>query len=248
MRRSRVTAFALPAVLAAAFGCSESNPTGSVAPGDLIALTASVQALPADGVSRATLTAQIPANASSGNRTVTFTSTGGTLVGGTAGSGGSTSLAVSADVDGRAVAQLQSPTQPGSAQVTAQVSTYLQSLTIAFTGALPDQILVDAGAFSLEAGLDNSTTVTATLRRGSGIASQGTVVEYRALTSGGARFGEFRSVTTSSSSGTSTALFTAGDTTFRGTATIFARVTDVPSGTVVEGSATIQITEPPAAP
>ena len=248
MRPRRFHALCFSIALVVLAGCSESGSPTSVPPGELISLTASASSIPADGVSRVTLTAQIPANASSGNRTVTFTSTSGTLVGGAPGNGGSMSLALQADVDGRATAQLQSPTLVGAAQVTAAVSTFLQTLTIAFSGALPDRILVDPGAFSLQAGLTNSTTVTATLRRGSGIASQNTVVEFRALTSAGARLGEFRSVTTSSASGTATALFTAGETAFRGTATIFARVTDVPTSTVVEGSATIQITEPPVAP
>lgn len=246
MRHRLVTGLFLPAALVALLGCSESDPQRSVAPGDLIALTASSAAIPADGVSRVTFTALIPANASAGNRTVTFTSTGGTLVGGTPGSGTSMSLAVPADVEGRAVVQLQSPTRPGSAQVTAQVSTFLQALTVAFTGALPDRILVDPGAFSLEPGFANTTTVTATLRRGQGVASESTLVEFRALTPAGTRLGEFRAVTPSTASGTATALFTAGETTFRGPATIFARVTDVASGTVIEGSATIQIVEPPA--
>lgn len=242
----RLPALLLPAALSLLLGCPESDPQRSVGPGDLISLTASAASIPADGVSRVTFTAQIPANASAANRTVTFTSTGGTLVGGTPGSGTSMSLAVPVDVEGRATAQLQSPTRPGSAQVMAAVSSFLQAVTIAFTGALPDRILVDPGAFSLEAGLANTTTVTATLRRGQGIASENTLVEFRALTPAGARLGEFRAVTPSSASGTATALFTAGDTTFRGTATIFARVTDVASGTVVEGSATIEIVEPPA--
>lgn len=222
-------------------GCNESDPTRSVAPDALITLTASAAAIPADGVSRTRLTAQIPAEASAANRTVTFRTNGGTLLGGTNGS-----LALTADVDGKAVAELVSPTRPGAAEVSAQVSTFARILTVVFTGALPDRISVDAGAFSLLPGVANTTTVTATLRRGQGIASENTTVQFRALTSGGSRLGEFRSVTLSNASGQATALFTAGETTFRGRATIFARVEDVPSGTVVEGQTTIQVVEPPA--
>ncbi len=228
-------------LLATLSGCSESDPTRSVAPDQLITLTASLTAIPADGVSRTRLTAQIPPDASAGNRTVTFKSTGGTLLGGT-----NNSLAVPVDVEGRAVADLLSPTRPGSAEVSAQVSNFVRTMAVAFTGALPDRITVDAGTFSLLPGLANSTTVTATLRRGSGVASENTTVTFRALTSGGSRLGEFRSVTLSNSSGQATALYTAGETTFRGTVKIFARVEDVTSGTVVEGQATLQIVEPPA--
>lgn len=237
--RVRKLLYLLPTVLVA---CSESDPTRSVAPDQLIILSASSTSIPADGISRTRLTAQIPPDAAAENRTVTFRSTAGTLLGGT-----NNSLALNVDVDGRAVAELVSPTRPGSAEVSAQVATFVRTIAVAFTGALPDRITVDAGAFSLLPGLSNSTTVTATLRRGQGVASENTTVQFRALTANGSRLGEFRAVTVSNASGQATALFSAGETTYRGAATIFARVEDVTSGTVVEGQAILQIIEPPPA-
>lgn len=236
---------ALGLLLLLAGGCSEDS-RSPVDPDEVLALSASAAAIPADGVSLATITAVIPAGAAPANRTIAFTTTAGSFAG-TSPPG--TTIEVPADVDGRAVVALQSGTQPAEARVQASVAGFVRTLTVRFTQALPETIDVDPGTFSLEPGFANTTTVTATLRRaGGGVATQGTEVRFTATTSAGAAVGEFRAVTPSDAQGRSTALYTAGDTAYRGPVTITARVTDPATGATVAGTATLQIVDPPAPP
>jgi hypothetical protein len=225
--------------------CSEDS-RNPVDPDQVLALSASAAAIPADGVSLVTITAVIPSDAAPANRTIAFTTTAGSFAG-TSPPGAS--IEVPADVDGRAVVFLQSGTQPAEAQVQASVAGFVRTVTVRFVQALPETIEVDPGTFSLEPGFANTTTVTATLRRsGGGVATQGTEVRFTATTPAGAAVGEFRAVTPSDAQGQATALYTAGDTTHRGPVTITARVTDPATGATVAGTATLQIVEPPAAP
>lgn len=239
---------ALGLVLSVVFlagACSEDS-RGPVAPDKVLALTASAAAIPADGVSQATITAVIPADAAAANRTIAFTTTAGTFAGA---SPPGTSVQVPADVDGRAVVVLQSGTRPAEALVQASVAGFVRTVTVRFTAALPESIDVDPGTFALQAGFANTTTVTATLRRsGGGIATQATEVRFTATNPAGDTVGEFRAVTPSDAQGQATALYTAGDTAYRGPVTIAARVTDPATGATVTGTATLQIVDPPAAP
>ena len=73
--------------------------------------------LPADGVSRLRLIARISANADPDRRTITFTTSAGTLVGGTPGSNGA--MTVQADSSGQATLELQSSTRVEDAIVRA---------------------------------------------------------------------------------------------------------------------------------
>jgi len=220
--------------------CSEDSP-GPVAPDRVLALTASADAVPADGASQVTITARIPADAAPANRTIAFTTTAGSFVGADP---PGTSIAAQADLEGEAAVTLQSGTQPATARVEASVAGFVRTLTVRFTAALPESIEVDPGTFALAAGPGNTTTVTATLERsGGGVATQGTEVRFTAATPGGATVGEFRAVTRSDAEGQATALYTAGDTVYRGPVTITARVTDPASGATVSGSATLQVVD-----
>jgi hypothetical protein len=96
--------------------------------------------LPADGVSRLRLVAAI--NPDSLHREVDFTTTAGTLTGGTGAS--PTARTVTVDGSGRAPIDLQSAAQAGAAVVTAVVKdlpAVAQSLTVAFVAADPGAVL-----------------------------------------------------------------------------------------------------------
>lgn len=221
--------------------CSEDS-RGPVAPDEVLALAASADAVPADGASQVTITARIPADAAPANRTLAFTTTAGSFVGADP---PGTSIQVQADLEGRAEVTLESGTQPATARVEASVAGFVRTLTVRFTPALPESIEVDPGTFALAAGSGNTTTVTATLERsGGGVATQGTEVRFTATDPAGATVGELRAVTPSDAQGQATALYTAGDTAYRGPVTITARVTDPASGATVTGSATLQIVDP----
>jgi hypothetical protein len=232
----------IPLFLAAALaGCSESDPTNPTAPGAVLTLAPLTAAIPADGASRVALTAQITPQAASANRTIHFTTTAGSFAGAT-----TKAVDVPVDTDGKAVVVLQSGSTVDTATVEASLLSYVQRATVSFTAAVPDSIVVDPGAFSLQAGLANTTTVTAVLRTANGVATQGTPVTFHAFQPNGVALGEFRSITRSDATGQATALFTAGNTTFRGKATLVARYTDPITGKVVEGRGVIQIVDPPA--
>src|SRR5262245_55853515 len=74
-----------------------------------LAVTLSASTLPADGISRATITAQLDPRTDFDKRDVTFTTTAGTLI--AAGKEGP-SIVVPADTTGKAVVELRSSTTP----------------------------------------------------------------------------------------------------------------------------------------
>lgn len=97
--------------------------------------------LPADGISRLLLVAQITPGADLDKRTIVFATSTGTLVGGTAGAGG---MEVPADSSGRAVIQLQSSQRVEVAVVAAavkEVPGITRQITIAFVAADPNATL-----------------------------------------------------------------------------------------------------------
>ncbi len=98
-------------------------------------------ALPADGASRLRLSAQITPD--SAQRTIEFTTTAGTLVGGAV-TAGSETRSVDVDSSGRARIELQSTLNPGTAVVTARVRgvpQVAQSLSVAFVDPGADALL-----------------------------------------------------------------------------------------------------------
>jgi len=100
--------------------------------------------LPADGFSRLRLEARLPGDPTFANRTVVFTTTAGTLSGGTAGTNCTGCVNVVADGSGIARVDLISAQQVGSATVTASPAAapgIIASLSIDFVAANPDDIL-----------------------------------------------------------------------------------------------------------
>jgi hypothetical protein len=145
-RAARPLEILLPAILLVAAGScykdSNYSPTAPRVAGALTLASADgSQSISADGLSRLTLVATIAANADSDKRTITFTTSSGTLVGAAAG-GGTTD--VTAGSDGRALAILQSSQRVETAIVSAVVKgspNVSAQLEIRFTAPNPDDVL-----------------------------------------------------------------------------------------------------------
>jgi hypothetical protein len=136
----------LASTLLAANRCYERKdyePTPGLIEATLALSTAGgVTSLPADGISRLRLVAQISPAADLGNRTIAFSTTAGTLLGGTPGTGGEQE--VQADSRGQASIELQSAQRVGDAVVTArvkQVAGLTRQILITFTAANPDEVI-----------------------------------------------------------------------------------------------------------
>ena len=98
--------------------------------------------LPADGLSRLRLVAEISADSALGRRTIVFTASRGTLIGGT--DAGNGVRKVEADATGQAAIDLQSSQQVESSEVSAsvdQVAGLTQRLVIAFVAADPNETI-----------------------------------------------------------------------------------------------------------
>ncbi len=179
------------------------------------------------------------------NRPVTFVTTLGTFVGGSAGTApGTHTVTINADIDRRATATLTSPAIAGEALVTASVANTTGEIRIPFDPALPEVIIVNLGATKLERGGLEETTITVILSRDEGNVTQGTAVHYSAFEKA---YGEpldllFRDQTLSDASEMATAKVALGTVSFVGTATIRAQVGKV------RGEADIEIDAPGPAP
>jgi hypothetical protein len=104
----------------------------------VLALTVSAATLPADGIARATIVAQIDPRTDANRRAVTFSTSAGTLIGG--GKEGTTAT-VTADAEGKAIAELRSATAPGSARVDVTVGSVSRTTVIEFLAADSAQII-----------------------------------------------------------------------------------------------------------
>jgi hypothetical protein len=146
----RLTARALlgwlsPVLLLAAGSCYKESNYSPTAPQVASALTLATadgsRSIAADGLSRVTLVATIAADADSDKRTITFTTSSGTLAG-AAGSG--TTIDVNAGSDGRALAILQSSQKVETAVVSAAVkgaANVAAQIQIQFTAPDPNDVL-----------------------------------------------------------------------------------------------------------
>lgn len=136
---------ALAFLLAGCYDKSDFSPTAPLA-NSVITLTSpsGVTSLPADGFSRLHLEAKLSGDPAFANRTVVFSTTSGTLDGGTAGTNCNGCVNVVADGSGIARIDLISAQQVGTATVTATpvaAPGILATLTINFVAASPDDTL-----------------------------------------------------------------------------------------------------------
>ena len=199
---------------------------------------------PADGETLTDVTVVIsPLLQRSEDRTVVFTTTGGTFP--FAGTDGST-VSVRADADGVAKALLRSPTRFGEAVVQASVKGFTQDDRILFDWAGPDSIVVRPERSRLQLTTSEQMQVQAELIRleQRGQVTEGLPVRFTATDSldqavPGARFLE---VTRTDVVGVATAVFVVEDTLYWGPITISAQ-TDRPESTVV-GQTQVTILRP----
>ena len=135
-------------------------------PDDILTLHANPSSIPADGFSRTTLEARVNPNANT--RTITFTTSDGTLRGPSAAAGGTnTKIEITADASGRAIAQLQSSTTVGTVLVQAEVTIpeglpIARQIEVVFGPVSSDDILtLDADPSSIPADGFSRTTLEA---------------------------------------------------------------------------------------
>jgi hypothetical protein len=130
---------------------------------EVLKVTVSSASLPADGISRATITAQLDPRTDADKRTVTFTTTAGTLI--AAGAEG-TSVAVPADGTGLASAELRSSTTPATARVDVTVASVSRSTSVQFVKLSREEVF-DVSLSSTTAPADGFSTIvfSVTLKR-----------------------------------------------------------------------------------
>lgn len=140
-----LASISLAALLLAAGRCYDKDDFSPTAPEtrDALVLSTATGAttLPADGLSRLRIVAQISPDASPDRRTVLFSKTAGTLLG-TADANGK--VAVPADGTGRATIELQSAQQVGESVVTAEIKDVAglsRQLVIGFVPANLDELV-----------------------------------------------------------------------------------------------------------
>jgi hypothetical protein len=109
-----------------------------------LAFAASAPSLPADGVSRITLTASIDPNATSSNRTIKFSTSAGTLI--AAGQKSTTDLDVVVDGSGKALVELQSTNVVLTCRVSARIKDLVRTVNVLFTAPNADDVLILAVA------------------------------------------------------------------------------------------------------
>lgn len=180
MKRMRLLALGL--ALAAALGCDSgydrnefNTPTDPGA--QFLQLSAQGSSLPADGVSQVILTATISPD--SLKRDVIFTTTAGTLVGGTGTT--DTERTVTVNSSGQASIQLRSSLTPGTARVTATVkdaTQVAQSVNITFSVPGADDLIQFTAAPS-SAPADGATPTTFIVRISPQIPSGSRTVQFQ---------------------------------------------------------------------
>lgn len=145
-RRSLVLLALLPSLLAGCYDKSDYSPTAPLA-NQVITLSSSsgVTSLPADGFSRLHLEARLPGDPAFSNRVVVFSTTAGTLDGGTPGANcNNLCRNVTADGNGIARIDLVSAAQVGTAVVTAapaQGGGINATLSVSFVASNPDETI-----------------------------------------------------------------------------------------------------------
>lgn len=212
-------------------------PFEAVAVSSVVVLELAAASVPADGATVTNATARVAAALPSEQRTVTFSTTAGTL-----GAAGVTSVQVRAGTDDLAIVGLVSPRATASAVVTASVNNLTARRTVEFTHAYPDDIsLAVGGSFRLTASFSTKSTLRAELSREVGLVTRGTEVRFTAVDdSTGQEFGFWSAESPSDVNGVASAEFTPGNTSERGEATIRARI----PGTSLSASVKVEIVSP----
>jgi hypothetical protein len=129
----------------------------------VLSVTPSAATIPADGISRATITAQIDPRTDYDKRDITFATTAGTLL---ADGKQGPSITITADTTGKAVVELRSTTTPGTARIDVSVAGVLRTTSVDFAQLSRDQVFDFAvSSFSVPADGFTSSVITVTLKR-----------------------------------------------------------------------------------
>lgn len=170
-------AVALVLFLATA-GCTDLD--SPVEQDEVLQLTVSPRALPADGFSSAQVVAEIDPRSEERFRDITFSTTLGSFPAGTSSS--ARTIVASADANGRAVVVLRSAAQPGTATVTAEVRDgdrvkVAQSVEVPFEAvAVSNVIVLELAAVSAPA--DGATVTNLIARIASAVPSEQRTVSF----------------------------------------------------------------------
>jgi adhesin/invasin len=129
----------------------------------VLSVTMSSTTLPADGIARATITAQLDPRTDFDKRNVTFATTAGTLI--ADGKEGST-ITVTADAAGKAVVELRSSTTAATARVDVTVATVVRTASVEFVKLTREQVFdISVSSTSVPADGFSTSTITVTLKR-----------------------------------------------------------------------------------
>ena len=204
---------------------------------DILRFTAAPQDIEADGATLHTIAIETAPGLFDGIRTVAFTSTRGSFVGGTGNSATAT-----IQRDNTATVRFVSPRDVGQAVIVATVGGFSQTHIVELHPALPHRLTLDLSGFVLTAGPKNEHTFTAHLYRRSGKVSGGIDIRFSATDSLGDAIGSFRAVQPSSEGGVATANFSVGETGYRGWIRARAWVEAAPA---IEAEASAHVVDPP---
>ena len=130
---------------------------------EVLSVTLSSTTQPADGISRVTITAQLDRRTDGDKRSVTFTTTAGTLI---AAGKEAQAITVPADTNGTAVVELRSSTTPATARIDVTVASVSRSASVEFQRVAREQLFdVSLTGTSVPADGFSNIVITVTLKR-----------------------------------------------------------------------------------
>lgn len=178
---------------------------------DIFKIDAFTDNIPSDGVSTMAIPVSMNKSLAAVDKKITFTSTAGSFQ-------VPSPVVIGADSDGKLTGFLKAST-PGPVYLTLSAMGITRNLTVNFTKAGPDFLLLSGNA-SLAHGITNATTLTINLRRNTGTPNADFLFDYKAVDASNNVIGIFSNGTSSNTAGTATVSYTAGETDYRGLVTI----------------------------
>jgi adhesin/invasin len=130
---------------------------------EVLSVTLAATSIPADGISRTTITAQIDPRTDYDKRTLTFATTAGTLI---ADGQQGTTISVTADAAGAAVVELRSSTTGTTARIDVSVAAIVRTASVQFVQLTRDQVYdLAVSSYSVPADGFSTSVITVTLKR-----------------------------------------------------------------------------------
>ncbi len=205
---------------------------------DLTAFEIAADSVVADDVTTAVVRATLRRESTVTPRAVTFETTTGVFV-----SSNTTTITVPTDTSGTAVALLRASQEPGTAIVRAKAGNAVLQETLRFVTAYPESIVLSADSFRIGASAGKSLKLQANLLRSTGRVSRGATVTFVPVDSTGTQEVGWFSGVLETSPGVVQAVYTPGETPYRGRVDVIAR-TPGAGGTVVQAALRLQVTDP----